>query len=84
MNAEGETASGAIAPHASPQNAEQHSWPLIAGGIVAVAGLGLFWWQFVQLWLIWTSDSLRSIGMLVIPVSLAVCRRHRKEVQRTD
>jgi exosortase J len=42
---------------------------------LAVAGLGLFWWQFVQLWSIWTTDSLRSIGMLVIPASLVLVIR---------
>jgi exosortase J len=72
MKAEGETASGAGALRASPQDAEKNSSPLVAAGILAVAGLGLFWWQFVVLWSIWTSDSLRSIGALAIPVSVAL------------
>jgi exosortase J len=44
-------------------------------GILAVAGLGLFWGQFAQLWSIWTVDSLRSIGALVMPASLALLIR---------
>jgi exosortase J len=40
--------------------------------VVAAAGLGLLWWQFTMLWWIWTTDSLRSIGALVIPVSIVL------------
>ncbi|MBV8055263.1 MAG: hypothetical protein JO071_08505, partial [Deltaproteobacteria bacterium] len=72
MNTEGETASAAGASYALPQGAEKNSWPLIAVSIVAVGGLWLFRWQLADLWSIWTTDSLRSIGMLVIPTSVVL------------
>src|SRR5260370_42354794 len=45
-------------------------WFLLSITVFAVAGLGLFWWQFLILWSIWINDSLRSIGAAVIPCSI--------------
>lgn len=50
-------------------------WPARAIGVAAIAGVGLFWWQFARLWQLWTTDPLRSVGMLVIPVSVILAAR---------
>jgi len=73
MSAAREPALEAGSVQARPQSAENVSLALFI--ILAIAGLGLFWWQFAQLWSIWTTDSLRSIGALIIPTSLALMIR---------
>jgi exosortase J len=71
----GGTALKTGAPCASPHSANTLTRQLLGAALVAVAGLGLLWWQFLQLWLTWTNDSLRSIGTLIIPTSLALAFR---------
>jgi exosortase J len=68
----GGTALKADAPRASSHGANTLDRLLVGAALLAFTGLGLFWWQFLQLWSIWTTDSLRSIGALVIPTSLAL------------
>jgi exosortase J len=72
MVSAGGTALKTDAPRAGPHAANSLNRLLVGAVLLAVAGLGLFWWQFLQLWSIWTTDSLRSIGALVIPTSLAL------------
>lgn len=47
-------------------------------GVCVIAALGL-WWSanplLLALWGIWTSDGLRSIGLLIVPTSLFFCLR---------
>lgn len=50
-------------------------WALIGAGVIAIAGLGLFWWQFALLWSLWTTDTLRSIGALMIPTAAVLAFR---------
>lgn len=46
-------------------------WTIALAGL-SVIGLGLLWWQFGELYALWTTDSLRSIGVLVIPASVGL------------
>jgi exosortase J len=68
MSSVGEAASSAD----SGDGAANDLWTLITASTLALAGLGLFWWQFAHLWFIWTTDSLRSVGVLAIPTSMAL------------
>ena len=77
----GGTALKTAASCPSPDSENTLTRWLLGAALVAVAGLGLFWWQFVQLWSMWTTDSLRSIGSLVIPTSLALAYA---ELRRDD
>ena len=43
---------------------------MVSAGLAA-AGLACFLPQFHELWLIWTNDPLRSVGLLAVPASLA-------------
>jgi exosortase J len=75
MASGGQAALRTAAPRASPLASEQRAWPLVAAGVLAVAGLGLLWRQFAALWSMWTTDNLRSIGVLVIPTSVVLSVR---------
>jgi exosortase J len=58
---------------ALPRNDGEGSFWTFPGIVFfALAGLGLFWWQFLILWSLWTTDSLRSIGAAVIPCSIVL------------
>jgi exosortase J len=70
MASAGGTTLKADTPRTSPHSAPNRDRFLVGAAILA--GLSLFWWQFLHLWSIWTTDNLRSIGALVIPVSLAL------------
>ncbi len=48
---------------------------LLGVAVLAIAGMALFWWQFYSLFYLWTSDSLRSIGILVIPAAAFLAAR---------
>jgi len=51
-------------------------WPvLMSGCLLALAGLYVFSSRIEDLWLRWNNDALRSIGMLIPPVSLWLALR---------
>lgn len=60
---------------ANPRATDSTMPVLACAVLVGLAGLGLFWWQIEQLWSVWTSDPLRSIGALVLPVSALLAWR---------
>lgn len=58
------------------ESAASIQWPAIAAIIlIAAAGLYIFFYQLRDLWDVWTSDALRSIGLLIPPVSLWLALR---------
>ncbi len=77
----GETTLDASVLRESPPAASGRSGLLVAVGLITIAGLGLFWWQFVQLWVLWTTDSLRSIGAFAVPAAIILAIR---ELRRED
>lgn len=50
------------------------AWAWIAAG-VSIAGLWCFSFQLRELWHLWTTDGLRSIGILIPPTSLILSLR---------
>lgn len=52
------------------------SWPLVFGVALGAAGLvAAFPWQIRALWQLWITDPLRSIGILILPVSAILAAR---------
>jgi exosortase J len=79
---------GQLAPNSAP-TAPSAASPAIWCGIAVLAVAGCFgiFRELDNLWIAWTTDPLRSIGMLIPPVSilltLRVWRRHNWELRGT-
>lgn len=48
--------------------------------VLAVLGLSTIWFTVVSLWTLWTTDALKSIGMVIPPVCLLLVLRAWKKI----
>ena len=51
-----------------------------ASTVLAVLGLATIWPTVYSLWMLWTTDALKSIGMVMAPVSLVLLLRAWKRI----